>query len=416
MSSTIGKKNSMFAARNLILSILGLLGLIALVGLFLLSGVINLIDGGRQATGIQETYNLIWVFGFFTLLTVPLLIIAIYQLMGKPQPGWLQFPTLSRLQVFIILGIWLALLGISFPLAKLESVYWLIAPPIKIFAVVLPLAVIVLLLGARFRRPEPSRNWGLISFSLLITEPLTIFLEIILILVFVVVLGLSADWSGALGNDGYIFLNRLMYGFNNPDILSRILMPFLQQPLILVIIFLLFSVLIPMLEEIMKPLALWFLAKKEMLPDEGFYFGAVTGMVFALIESIIGLANFGADTWISVAVMRVGTGILHTFTAAMLGWALSLSWKRYKFGRLVLTFFVCVAVHGTWNFLAIGTSINDLLPLTINPAQGVLQIVLPALLVLMALGMLAVLFIFSKRLEDRKKEHLITAQPPALQA
>ena len=138
----------------------------------------------------------------------------------------------------------------------------------------------------------------------------------------------------------------------------------------------------------MKPLALWFLKKKNILASDGFYYGALTGMVFALIESILGLSGFGTDGWVSMSVVRVGTGILHIFTSAMMGWALTESWHSYRLGKLGLTYLGCIAIHGLWNFLAISISINKILPLSVNSQQELIRVLFPVILVLMALGML----------------------------
>jgi hypothetical protein len=157
----------------------------------------------------------------------------------------------------------------------------------------------------------------------------------------------------------------------------------------------------------MKPLALWFINKKDLLASDGFYYGALTGMVFALIESILGLTGFGADGWVSMSVVRVGTGILHIFTSAMMGWALTSSWRSYRLGKLGLTYLGCIAVHGLWNFLAISISVNGLLPLSVNPQQGLISSLFPVLLVLMALGMALALLVLGRKLGMEQEKLLL---------
>jgi hypothetical protein len=388
MSDLSTNKKSMLAVRNLGLSLLGLTGAVSMIGLALLSGVVTLLTMESGLSNQQEVYNLVWIFGFFAVLLLPFMIITFYQLQDKPQPSWLRFPVLTPRILLISLAIWVFILGSSYWVGQIAPSFWLIMPPLKIFAVVLPLGLIISYLAEKFRPVQPSRTWGLISFSLVLTEPITILLEGIFIVFFMIGLAVTMDWSQVLGSEAYVYLNRLMVGMNNPDILSRLLTPFLTQPAILFILFVLFSLVVPVIEEIMKPMALWFLNKKEILPRDGFYYGALTGMVFALIESILGLTGFGADGWVSISIVRLGTGILHVFTSALMGWALTESWHAYRLGKLSLTFLFCVAVHGLWNFLAISISINDLIPMAVNPQQGVIRILFPAILVLMALGML----------------------------
>ncbi len=407
MSDMNGNKNGFLAARNLILSLLGLAGVGLMIGLALLSGLLSSFSADTGTAGIQEIYGLIWIFGFFALLLLPLLIIAIYQIRGKPQPAWLKFPVLKPGIMMISFVVWAVILAGSYFLGQQSSVFWVLVPPLKIFAIALPLVLILLYLFQKFQSSEPSRNWGLVSFSMVLTEPLTIFFEGLLIIFFLVGLGLAVDWSQALGSEGFVYLNRLMSGINNPELLGRILMPFLLQPTILLIGFVLFSLVIPVTEEIMKPLALWFLNKKDLQARDGFYYGALTGMVFALIESILGLTGFGAEGWVSMSVVRVGTGILHIFTSAMMGWALTSSWRSYRLGKLGLTYLGCITIHGLWNFLAISISVNELLPLTVNPQQDLVRILFPAILVLLALGMALALLGFGRKLGEEQGKLLL---------
>jgi hypothetical protein len=389
--------NNLYAARNLIFSVIGIFGCIGLIALFFLSLAMSAYSGVDAST-LSPTYDLIWFMGFFLLLTIPFLVISIYQLMKKEPPKWLKLPELQKKHYFIILGIWVVILLFSYLLGMGGSYLWLVAPPLKILAIMIPLTLILLYLTNRFGLNNPSRNWGMISFSVIFTEPLTIFIEIILVFVFLIAVGVSGDWSKALGNDAFVYLNRLVYGANNPDILSRIAMPFLSQPVILFIVFSLFSIIIPMLEEIMKPLGLWFFSKKTLAAKDGFFYGAMGGMVFALIESVMGLTSFGMESWVAISIVRLGTGILHMFTAGMMGWALTSSWKEEKFGKLIGIYLLCIVVHGAWNFMAIGMSLSQLAAGVHFAAGNVLTIVFPILMFLMAIGMLYAMVRITRRL------------------
>jgi hypothetical protein len=405
MSENSSQNNNLYAARNLIFSIIGIVGSVGLIGLFVLSFGFNQLLGVDMSM-MTPTYDLIWFLVFFTLLVIPFLIVSIYQLMKKPLPNWLKFPQLKGLHFGIVIILWGLVLLVSFLLGLSGSVFWLISPFLKMLAIAIPLLLIILYLANRFKLNNPSRNWGIISFSVVFTEPLTIMMEIFLVVIFLIAVGVSGDWSQLLGNDAFVYLQRLMYGMNNPDILSRIATPFLSEPVILFIVFSLFSVVIPMLEEIMKPLALWFLNKKNLSERDGFFYGAMTGMVFALIESVIGLSSFAMDSWVSLSVVRLGTGILHIFTAALMGWALTSSWKKDKFEKLVLIYLACVLVHGVWNFMAIGISLNELVAFANFSFYGTLRILLPVLMVLMTVGMMFAIFRITKMLTVENQSHL----------
>ncbi|MBI9049100.1 MAG: PrsW family intramembrane metalloprotease [Anaerolineaceae bacterium] len=407
MSDKSGDKANLFAARNLIFSILGLVGAVSVIGLFVLSLLINQLADSANSV-LTETYNLVWFLAFFGLMLVPFLIIAIYQIGDKTPPAWLRIPRLQLRQYVIALVSWVVILLVSYLFGLGDSFFWLFSPPLKILAVFIPLALIILYLADTFKLRDASRNWGMVSFSVVLTEPITIFMEIFVVMIFLIAVGVSGDWSQVLGNEAFVYLSRLTYGMNNPDILSRIFLPFLSQPVILFIIFALFSVIIPMFEELMKPLALWFVSKQNLSARDGFYYGAVTGMIFALIESILGLTSFGMDSWVSVSIVRLGTGVLHIFTAALMGWALTSSWRKEKFGKLILTYIICIVIHGAWNFLAIATSINELISAETLAMHDVIQVVFPILLVLMAGGMLIAMWMISKRLMSNEETSQLT--------
>ena len=397
MAENSSENNNLYAARNLIFSIIGIVGSICLIALFLLSFGINQILG-VDISNMTPTYDLIWFFVFFMLLTIPFLIISIYQVMKKPLPNWLKFPQLKRLHFGVAIIVWGLVLLISYLLGLNGSSFWLISPFLKILAIAIPLMLIILYLANQFKLNNPSRNWGIISFSVIFTEPATILLEIILVVIFLIAVGVSGDWSQVIGNDAFVYLQRLMYGMNNPDILSRIVSPFLSEPVILFIVFSLFSIVIPMFEEIMKPLALWFINKQNLSAQDGFFYGAITGMVFALIESVLGLSSFAMDSWVSLSVVRLGTGILHIFTAALMGWALTSSWKKDKFGKLIIIYLVCLLIHGAWNFMAIGISLNDMTAFANYSFYNAVKIIFPVLLVLLAVAMTIAIFRMAKKL------------------
>ena len=397
MAENSSDRTVLFAARNLIFSVIGIFAIIGIIALFLLSFVFNLVSDVELSI-LTPTYDLIWFMGFFMLLTIPFLVIAIFQLMGKPLPAWFKYPHLKKNQYLIFIALWFVILLISYLMGLEKSNLWLVIPPLKILAIVIPLVLITLYLADRFKLNDPSRNWGMISFSVIFTEPLTIIIEIGLVLVFLIAIGVSGDWSQALGNDGFVYLNRLVYGANNPDILSRIAMPFLSEPVILFIVFSLFSIVIPMLEEIMKPLGIWFFSKKTLAARDGFFYGAMGGMVFALIESVMGLTNFAMDSWVLISIVRLGTGILHMFTAGLMGWALTSSWKEEKFGKLIGIYLLCIVIHGAWNFMAIGMSLSQFFSTATFGAQELFMYGFPVLMVLLAMGMLYAMYRMTEKL------------------
>ena len=159
MTENSGNKNDFLAARNLVLSLFSLASVASIIGLVVLSGLINSLTMETGTSGIKEIYGLVWIFGFFAFLLLPLFVISIYQLRNKPQPAWLRFPVLKPGIGLISIVTWVIVLVGSYFLDQRSSTIWLLIPPLKIFAVVLPLGLIILYLVQKIHAPEPSRNW-----------------------------------------------------------------------------------------------------------------------------------------------------------------------------------------------------------------------------------------------------------------
>ncbi|MCK7530785.1 MAG: PrsW family glutamic-type intramembrane protease [Marinilabiliales bacterium] len=87
---------------------------------------------------------------------------------------------------------------------------------------------------------------------------------------------------------------------------------------ILVAIF--FSVLIPLMEELIKPLAVWLLAGRLDSAAQGFAFGALGGAGFGLIETLN--VSGQITEWGLLLFTRIGTGLLHIATSAIMGAAI----------------------------------------------------------------------------------------------
>ncbi len=140
---------------------------------------------------------------------------------------------------------------------------------------------------------------------------------------------------------------------DNPEVLDRILTPYLQKPGVITGALLMVSGVIPFIEEIFKPLALWFLIPRKLTPREGFALGMVSGAVFALIESLGNLVNPLADMWSTVILGRLGTGLLHTLTSALVGWGIASAWTHRRVLRMLLAYLGAVALHAVWNTFAL---------------------------------------------------------------
>lgn len=136
---------------------------------------------------------------------------------------------------------------------------------------------------------------------------------------------------------------------------------------VLLYMFLLVSVIAPLVEEGVKPLAVIALIGRLNSAAEAFMLGLACGIGFDLIETS-GYISMGYRTWVDVAIERSSAGLLHGFGAGMvaLGWYF-LTHKKSLARRRILIGLGCIIYailqHAIWN----GSFVFQLLPAPIGP-------------------------------------------------
>ena len=93
---------------------------------------------------------------------------------------------------------------------------------------------------------------------------------------------------------------------NSGDVqtLLTTLAPYLTNPLVLLIALAFASVLAPIIEETLKPAAVWLLGKRLRSPAEGFALGALCGAGFALLEGSLAASGMAQLLGIGLAAAR----------------------------------------------------------------------------------------------------------------
>jgi hypothetical protein len=127
----------------------------------------------------------------------------------------------------------------------------------------------------------------------------------------------------------------------------------------LFIAFAFISVIVPLIEEALKPIGVWFLAGQKLNPTQGFAFGVLCGVGFGLFENL-GNTSAGGEMWAVLASTRITTLLLHCLTTGMVGWALASAWTQRRYVRLGITYAVAVVIHGLWNGMAVLSAIGSL--------------------------------------------------------
>ena len=250
-----------------------------------------------------------------------------------------------------------------------NRIAWFLLPPLNIIATGLP-ALWLVYIGTHGLIPSfPRRKWGVFATGLVLGPVIILMLELILLIVIgiLILLWVMLDPSLTSQLNGLVF--RLQSVAPNTDAILKILTPFLLNPGVLVLVFVFISVLVPMLEEALKPLGVWFLYGQKITPAQGFGYGILSGAGFGLFENL-GNTSTSSEAWALLALARISTLLLHCFTAGLVGWALASAWSQRRYLRLGITYAIAVLVHGLWNGMAVLSTVSSL--------QGLTNISIPA--------------------------------------
>ena len=140
--------------------------------------------------------------------------------------------------------------------------------------------------------------------------------------------------------------------------LEQLVVQLSRNPVIASALFLMIGVLAPVVEELFKPLALWFLLKRPLKVSEGFTLGLISGGAFALLESGGLVSQITRETWVQAVVLRAATGLLHIGLSGFVGYQLVSNWNRKRYGHAILYLFGAAGLHGAWNSLALVNSFS----------------------------------------------------------
>jgi len=251
---------------------------------------------------------------------------------------------------FVVALLPLALLAGNW-ISSRQEFAWLLLPPFHILAIGLPVLFLTYLAIHGLSLGSPQRAWGVFAAGSFL-GPVLIFAAEIVVLIAVLAIGiLWLSSQPGLMNNLATQMERLQSGSLSPEQAQQLILPYLTRPAVIFTIGIFGAVIVPLIEELLKPIGVWFLVGTPLTPAGGFIAGILCGAGYALIESL-GLASSGEE-WASLAVARMGTAGVHIFTTGLSGWALSLAWRQNRYLRLGGVYLFNVFFHGLWNALTL---------------------------------------------------------------
>jgi len=284
--------------------------------------------------------------GFVALLLIPSAVFAAQKLLDIDLPGTRPVPGAR----WLIAGL-LPLLAVGYFAADNPAWGAAVLPIIH----VLINGSLIFWLISRVKKglPEGSRQrfWGTFASGLVGSPLLALIVEIVLLIGVVFLWGFYLQAKPALNQELFSLVERVSRSSLTPEDANRLIGEYLFRPGVLWTLVLYIAVLIPLVEEIIKPLGVWLLLGRALRPEEGFVLGAVSGAGYALFENLTLAAN--AQAWFVVLVSRFGTTAVHILASGLVGWGMVMGLKKGRLGKLFLAYGAAVLLHGVWNALNI---------------------------------------------------------------
>ena len=377
---------------QLLISLLGMLTGLGGAVLFAITAVTVLSDPAAAREQLNGILTLAWGGLLVAAICLTSALLAMRALMGRAP--LMQTGKRSLAFASLLLLAWPAVLLLSRTAAN-SNLAWLFLPPLLIAVVGIP--VLWLTTAARSGLPAESaqRRWGVASFGLVISPALIVLLQFA-----VLFLALAVFGAWLIGQPGMLDkLQSLVQSFtleSDPNQVLWLLQPYLERPGVLAAGLIFISGLVPLMEELLKPLGVWFLAGRRLTPAAGFSAGVLSGGMFALLESLGYLASASADGFIVFALARTGTVLLHITTAGLVGWGLGSAVSEGRYLRLGLAYLGAVLLHGVWNAAGILPALTELPGLSQQVRS--LAVVAPYALGGLGLILATILIVLNRRL------------------
>lgn len=337
------------SALQLGFSLLATLALWGLAATLFVGGFIGQYLQGFSPYEVLQYFLLAGGAALCGFLLLPASFFAFQRLAGRPQkqllrlPGWLR-PTLLifALPILLLFGSWIY---------QQEQFAWLILPPVHALAIGLPIMWFVYLAIRNLSSASPQRHWGVFSTGLVLAPALSFFVEILVGITLLFAWSVWISTQPDLMRDLTNLAQRLEQARISPEEFLALLQPYIAQPAVIFAILGFFTLVVPLVEETIKPLGVWLLANRNLSPADGFAAGVLSGAGFALAESLA-LASSGGD-WALAVFTRIGTGTIHILASGLVGWALARAWGNGKYFQLGASYLLAVLIHSVWNLLSI---------------------------------------------------------------
>ena len=332
---------------------LGLMFFFGIAGVTLLAGFTNLIEQNGITTDTAILFSYATAGVLLCILLLPSIILAIKRISGEVTS---RSPVLEK--AFALFHpkrlIWLFPLVVLFGhlIANRPQFNWIFLPGLNILALGIPIAWL-LWIGVRQLDPGSlQRNWSTFGAGITITPLIIMVIEIVFMAIgfIVILLFFSVVFAGADIDPESLF-SALTRGSTIEQMNGEEIISFIQEPIILIIILFFISGFVPLVEELIKPMAVWLMWRKPLTPKDGWVLGLLSGAGFALVEN---LGNITAgEGWTFLVLARAGASALHMFNTAIISYTVVLARVKKRWLPAVLAIIGTILIHSFWNGISI---------------------------------------------------------------
>jgi hypothetical protein len=319
-------------------------------------GFANLMAGASAFREPLPLFMLAATAGMCGLLIAPSAGYALWRILGKQAVDL--WPYWERLRP----GLWILayplVLLLGYGVSQLESLSWLLLPPLHILAICLPVFWLIYLSVRKLQLGSPQRRWGVLASGLALAPLLIVIVEGAALLALIVAAALAISSQPRMVAELSSLVDWLSNANPEPELIMQRIAPLLLRPSVILSVLVFGSVIVPLVEEAFKPIGVWLLVGRQLSPAEGFAAGALSGAGYALFESLALTSN--SAEWAALVFARLGTGVVHIFTTGVVGWALAMAWGRRRYALLGAVYLGAVLVHGLWNAFTLSFSIASL--------------------------------------------------------
>ena len=265
--------------------------------------------------------------------------------------------------------------------------WFLVLALLTTFAILLPIWILISIARIGLPRSTRQREHGTLTIGLTVSPILIILAEMVLIVGAAMVVIFTLGFQDQLSAQIPELLEGLASTNSGMADVESALFDLMRQPLIAAAVFVSLGIIAPLIEEIFKPMALFFLLNRPLRDDEGYGLGLVSGGAFALLESAGMVIQMDPQDWLAAVILRAATGVLHIGLSGLVGFGLTHSFNLKKPAKGVLFILAAAGLHGLWNSLALYSG------LAAFPAADSVISAAPATGTIISIGLMILVFI-----------------------